>query len=101
MREYLLVLLVTAAVTYMLIPLVRRGGGGGRARHAPRVPRHPPRAAPAARRAGHVRRAGRRADRGQPADLPAGPVPGRRVEDRDRAAAGRGGLGAGGVHLSP
>src|SRR5579859_1388011 len=36
MREYVLVLLVTAAVTYMLIPLVRRVAVGTRAIHAPR-----------------------------------------------------------------
>src|SRR5579859_3848624 len=36
MREYVLVLLVTAAVTYMLIPLVRRVAVATRAIHAPR-----------------------------------------------------------------
>ncbi len=36
MREYFLVLLVTAAVTYLLIPLVRRVAVGTRAIHAPR-----------------------------------------------------------------
>jgi len=36
MREYVLVILVTAAVTYMLIPLVRRVAVGTRAIHAPR-----------------------------------------------------------------
>ena len=37
MREYLLVLLVTAAVTYMLTPLVRRVAVATRAIHAPRA----------------------------------------------------------------
>src|ERR1700722_9935726 len=36
MREYVLVLLVTAAVTYLLIPLVRRVALAPRAIHAPR-----------------------------------------------------------------
>src|SRR5580700_6445179 len=36
MREYVLVLLVTAAVTYLLIPLVRRVAVATRAIHAPR-----------------------------------------------------------------
>src|ERR1700730_13859699 len=37
MREYLLVLLVTAAVTFMLVPLVRRVAVATRAIHAPRA----------------------------------------------------------------
>ena len=37
MREYALVLLVTAAVTYLLIPLVRRVAAGTRAIHEPRA----------------------------------------------------------------
>src|ERR1700756_1942085 len=37
MREYALVLLVTAAVTYLLTPLVRRGGGAPPAIHEPRA----------------------------------------------------------------
>src|ERR1700736_6864666 len=37
MREYVLVLLVTAAVTFLLIPLVRRVAVATRAMHAPRA----------------------------------------------------------------
>jgi UDP-GlcNAc:undecaprenyl-phosphate GlcNAc-1-phosphate transferase len=37
MRDYALVLLVTAAVTYLLVPLVRRVAVGTRAIHAPRA----------------------------------------------------------------
>ena len=37
MREYLLVLLVTAAVTFLLTPLVRRVAVATRAIHAPRA----------------------------------------------------------------
>jgi UDP-GlcNAc:undecaprenyl-phosphate/decaprenyl-phosphate GlcNAc-1-phosphate transferase len=37
MREYALVLLVTAAVTYLLVPLVRRGAVATHAMHEPRA----------------------------------------------------------------
>ena len=89
MREYALVLLVTAAVTYLLTPLVRRVAVATHAMHEPRARDTHTTADPAARRPGHVRRAGRRAAHRQPAVLPAGSLPDGRVEERSRAAAGR------------
>ncbi len=100
MREYLLVLLVTAAVTFVLTPLVRRVAVATRAIHAPRA------------RDTHTEPTPLLGGLAMYGGLVAGLIVAsrltslqdpfrRRVEDRGRVAAGRRARGRGRVHRRP